>query len=97
MWLYDLVDGLVDKVFGAKCPACGNRSLQHSYKWIRGWNNLCKQAVGDSGYRCYDCGYIVWDVPYETFRESLPKWCVAYTDSQLKVKLTKKHKKPKKD
>ena len=59
------------------CPKCASSNLKSGY-WIRGWNNLCNQAAGDEGHRCYECGYIQWEKSYEEYVKILPHWCTPY-------------------
>lgn len=59
------------------CPKCLRMQMRRGY-YTRGWNNLCDQATGDNGYRCYNCGHMVWDHTLEEYKERLPKWCKAY-------------------
>jgi len=81
---------LLDNLFGEKCPNCGKRELQYGY-WSRGYNELCRQACGDSGDRCYECGYIRWRLDYESYKSSLPHWCRAYDDPHSRGELSQKH------
>jgi len=59
------------------CPKCRSLLMQRGY-YIRGWNDLCDQATGDFGYRCYDCGYIEWNKTCGEYKKELPHWCHAY-------------------
>lgn len=60
-----------------RCPKCKSKHLDDGY-WIRGWNNLCEQACGDTGTRCFDCGHIEWEQTCEEYKAKLSKWCRAY-------------------
>jgi hypothetical protein len=60
-----------------RCPMCNSKHLDDGY-WIRGWNDLCSQACGDIGTRCFDCGHIEWKQSCEDYKAELPKWCRAY-------------------
>lgn len=73
-----LIDRVVICLLGDKCPKCGSRNHKsgHGY-WTRGYNNYCRQACGDSGWRCYDCGRIEWDQTLEQYQAKLPDWCDA--------------------
>jgi len=66
-------------IFKKRCTKCKSKNLTDGI-WRRGWNELCQQATGDSGIRCYDCGHIVWKQNFEEYQKSLPKWCRAYKD-----------------
>lgn len=61
------------------CWRCGSRRLNASHGWTRGYNDLCTQAVGATGKRCYDCGFIHFVTPYYDYVEKLPSWCRAYS------------------
>lgn len=71
---------LLNKILGEACPECGKRHMEHYYAWTRGWNELCSQASGEPGTRCYDCGHIVWDTPYDEYVARLPDWVRPYPD-----------------
>lgn len=60
-----------------RCEKCNSKHLVKGY-WVRGWNNLCEQACGDEGERCFDCGNIVWEKSCEQYKAILPHWCKAY-------------------
>lgn len=60
-----------------RCKNCNSKHLNYGH-WIRGWNDLCEQACGDYGTRCFDCGNIEWDKTCEEYKAILPKWCRAY-------------------
>lgn len=63
------------------CRNCGSSILNKSH-WIRGWNNWCEQASGDSGTRCFDCGSIHWHQSLNDYKKALPNWCEAYPNSK---------------
>lgn len=65
------------------CRKCGSFNLNYGH-WTRGWNNLCGQATGANGWRCFDCGKIVWKQTDEEYAESLPEWCTPYLTKELK-------------
>jgi len=76
-----MLNWLTNLLLGRKCPQCGKRHKESGRGWwTRGWNRHCNQAVADTGWRCYECGHIVWDHSLAEYRESLPPWCVAYPD-----------------
>lgn len=60
------------------CKACGSIDLTHSSFWNGGYNYLCKQALGRSGTRCFDCGKMVWDESDDDFESHLPDWCKSH-------------------
>ncbi len=60
-----------------QCIKCKSKRIDRGY-WIRGWNNLCSQACGDIGDRCFDCGDINWDKTLKEYKLKLPIWCDAY-------------------
>lgn len=75
----DAIDRMLTFFMGKKCPSCGKRNRESSHgRWSRGYNHYCKQATSDSGWRCYDCGYIEWDKSLEEFESILPSWCEAH-------------------
>jgi len=53
-----------------ECYRCGNNNFHHG-----GWNSGIHSgnAIGRSGWRCYDCGYMVWDRTAEQFIVNLEK------------------------
>lgn len=74
-----LLDRIVVRLFGHKCGHCGSRDTEYSsYRWARGWNNLCEQAYGDAGTYCHQCGRITWDTTLEEHMKTLPQWCKPY-------------------
>lgn len=73
-----IFERLVIWIFGPSCEKCGGRDLVHSHAWIRGYNHLCRQADGDCGVRCADCGHIKWEKSLEEYKATLPEWCTAY-------------------
>lgn len=80
--LKNIFHKIVTKVLGEQCKNCNTYGqLQYDNRWVRGWNNLCNQAIGDWGKRCYNCGEIYWDRPIEEYRSILPDWCRAYEDN----------------
>jgi len=60
-----------------RCPKCKSKHLNDGY-WTRGWNDLCSQACGDTGIRCFDCCHIEWEQTLDEYKAKLPKWCRAY-------------------
>ena len=62
------------------CERCGSKNVGEtwSYAYIRGWNDLCDQAVGDTGAYCNNCGWITFVRSLDDFKKSLPSWCRAY-------------------
>lgn len=72
------VNLLIDKILGTRCQHCGSRKRTHRYNWNRGYNNLCKQSIGDSGWYCNECGKIEWDRSIKDFESNLPDWCKAH-------------------
>lgn len=81
MWK-QLIIFFKDLFFPDRCEKCKSTTLHKSSGWTRGWNNLCEQATGDSGTRCFDCGHIKWDQSLEEYKSKLPEWCVAYEDKK---------------
>lgn len=57
------------------CWRCGSRDLRESMSYIRGYNELCTQAYGEDGKRCFDCGFIHFRTPYYEHVERIPEWC----------------------
>ena len=64
-----------------RCKKCGSKHLEKGY-WSRGWNDCCNQAAGSRGTRCYDCGLIIWDKPYEEAIKEMPEFIRFYQDSE---------------
>jgi ssDNA-binding Zn-finger/Zn-ribbon topoisomerase 1 len=81
--IHCIIDSIAIRVVGHKCPKCGKRS-HHSGRgfWTRGYNDYCRQAISDSGWRCYECGHIEWDHSIDEYRASLPPWCRADGDDK---------------
>lgn len=73
-----LIERLITWAFGTKCSHCGSRRTEYSYKYTRGWNHLCQQACGDSGFYCLNCRKITWDKTLKEYKAILPNWCEAY-------------------
>ena len=82
-----LLKKLIDYIFGEPCPECGKRHMEHSHFWTRGYNELCKQAAGAPGKRCYDCGHIIWDAPFAEWVSHLPDWVRPYPDKVKKQEI----------
>jgi hypothetical protein len=78
---------IVNYFLGEACPECGSRHLNHHHGWIRGYNELCKQAAGAPGKRCYDCGHVIWDDTYEEYVSSLPDWVRPFPDKVKKKEI----------
>lgn len=71
------------------CSFCNTRqwkmfepAVVNDWEYIRGENHLCRQAVGDDGYYCYNCNKIEWIRPFEEFSSILPEWCEAFPDDE---------------
>ena len=79
----NLLNKILDYFLGEACPECGSRHLDHG-QWIRGYNELCRQAAGAPGKRCYDCGHIIWDDTYEEYISYQPDWIRTYPDRPKK-------------
>lgn len=73
-----LLDGVLTHFVGEKCESCGSRDTQYSGNWTRGYNRLCRQAYGDAGTRCNDCGHIHWETPLAEHRRQKPEWCADF-------------------
>lgn len=67
-----------------KIPYC-NRCLCTKLNkncWSRGWDKIYGGTLGSYGIRCFDCGYIEWDVPYQKFEASHnPDQWIIYQDT----------------
>lgn len=50
-----------------RCKKCNSKHLNKS-SYSRGWNNWLEQACGDTGVRCFDCGYIEWENPLKNIK-----------------------------
>ena len=63
------------------CTKCGSTRLDSlSRDYIRGWNNYCKQASGDRGKYCHNCGKVNFERTLEEYKSKLPKWCTAFSE-----------------
>ena len=64
-----------------RCEKCNSKKVGRTwyYAYTRGWNDLCNQAVGDTGAYCNDCGHITFVRSLEDFKKSLPNWCRAFS------------------
>jgi hypothetical protein len=64
----------------SRCEKCGSKNVGKTwyYAYARGWNDLCNQAVGDTGAYCNNCGHITFVRSLEDFKKSLPNWCREY-------------------
>ncbi len=71
-----------DRLFGIKCPHCKKRGTDmRSNHYTRGYNNLCTQASGDSGFYCMGCQRITFLISYEESRRITPTWCTVNPDT----------------
>lgn len=64
-----------------RCEKCNSKKVGRTwyYTYTRGWNDLCNQAVGDTGAYCNNCGHITFIRSLEDFKKSLPNWCRAFS------------------
>lgn len=60
-----------------RCERCQSTNLDKGY-YNRGWNELCRQACGDTGHYCMNCGKVNFDRPIEEYKKVLPVWCKAH-------------------
>jgi hypothetical protein len=70
-----VIDSILLKLFGSKCPNCGKRELERGH-YIRGWNDWCEQACGDRGQYCNSCGKVHFDRSDDEYLQILPYWCI---------------------
>lgn len=73
--LKGLMEILRDKFRRSHCWRCGSSELNENLGYTRGYNNLCQQACGSLGKRCFDCGFIHFETPYYRYVDHLPHWC----------------------
>ena len=68
-------DGVV-----CRCERCGSKKVGKTYYFLysRGWNDLCNQAIGDTGAYCNNCGWVTFVNTLDEYVKKLPKWCRAY-------------------
>lgn len=78
--IINLIRRFIEHIQGERCPECGSSDLTWASNWIRGYNDLCNQATGCCGTRCFDCGLIQWDQDYEEWTSGLPSWITPYPD-----------------
>lgn len=71
-----------DRLFGIKCPHCKERTDMRRDEYTRGYNNMCEQASGCSGFYCMSCGGITYTLSYEEDRRVTPAWCTVEPDSE---------------
>lgn len=57
-----------------RCWKCGGKHLTESSDWTRGYNDLCRQASGSTGKRCFDCGFIHFEKSHAEYAKTLPEW-----------------------
>jgi hypothetical protein len=64
------------------CSRCHSTNLGKLYygAYTRGYNNLCKQACGDDGRYCHNCGKVNFTKTLDEYKASLPSWCTAYSE-----------------
>ena len=79
--LKNLWNKILDYCIGEKCEHCGSRHTNRNYNYTRGYNEWCRQAIGDRGIFCYECYKITWDRSYEEYVKILPEWCRGYPDA----------------
>lgn len=60
------------------CKHCGSKKTENGF-YTRGWNNLCQQADGDNGAWCPKCCKVTFARSLESYKASLPEWCVAWS------------------
>lgn len=84
MKLFGNLQKMFNRTPKRRCEKCSSEKMHHSHNWSRGWNAHCQQAYGDSGYRCYDCGHIHWDVSHEEHLKRKPEWCIPHDVIQSK-------------
>ena len=72
---------LTERLFGIKCPHCNKRTDMRRRHYVRGYNEMCEQALGDDGFYCMDCTGITWRISYEDTCRIFPKWCTVSPDS----------------
>jgi len=63
------------------CPKCLKTNIDWGY-WSRARDFVYGGCHGDSGHRCFDCGYITWKTPIEEYRTFYdPKQWIVFEDS----------------
>jgi len=74
-----IIVGVIVRHFSSPiCPHCAKRhaGCEHSsYRWARGYNWLCKQAIGDGGWYCATHRKVFYDRSSEDFLVTLSVWC----------------------
>jgi hypothetical protein len=59
-----------------RCSKCGSKDRRYG-EYTRGWNGLCEQAAGDTGYYCVSCKHIDFRTPdFEAWLNKMPLWVV---------------------
>lgn len=74
-----IIEWIIKKLDLKQCERCGSFEVKRGH-YTRGWNNYCGQASGDTGWHCFDCGFIKWEKTYDEYVKGLPNWVTPYKD-----------------